>query len=186
MGFKRCIQVVRSDDFHPRAQHAVDQEQVLAYATDRANSALIDIQMLLRRRIGKTLGDFQGMTEPIIPEPNDPKLNHLIADEVALPLADKEEIAKMVQSLNADQMNAYDRIKYAYETSTSEAFFIDGPAGTGKTFLYSLILSAVRPNHDVALAVAGSGIASLLLQGGRTVHSRFKVPILPMRAVFAL
>lgn len=49
--------------------------------------------------------------------------------------------------------------------------------GTGKTFLYSLILSRIRSHQHIALAVAGSGVASLLLPGGRTVHSRFKVPV---------
>jgi len=56
-------------------------------------------------------------------------------------------------------------------------FFIDGPAGTGKTYLYTLLLSMVRSNEDVALAVASSGIAALLLPGGRMAHSRFKIPI---------
>jgi PIF1-like helicase/Helicase len=32
-------------------------------------------------------------------------------------------------------------------------------------------------DHKVALCVASSGIASLLLDGGRTAHSRFKIPI---------
>ncbi|GBC01666.1 hypothetical protein RclHR1_04290002 [Rhizophagus clarus] len=32
-------------------------------------------------------------------------------------------------------------------------------------------------NHKIALAVASSGIAALLLDGGRTAHSRFKIPI---------
>ncbi len=35
----------------------------------------------------------------------------------------------------------------------------------------------MRSNNHIALAVASSGIASLLLDGGRTAHSRFKIPI---------
>ncbi len=56
------------------------------------------------------------------------------------------------------------------------AFFIDGPGGTGKTFLYNVLLSEIRSKNQVALAVASSGIAALLLPGGRTAHSRFKIP----------
>ena len=56
-------------------------------------------------------------------------------------------------------------------------FFIDGPGGTGKTYLYNTLLSTVRRNGDIALAVASSGIAALLLVGGRTAHSRLKIPI---------
>lgn len=49
--------------------------------------------------------------------------------------------------------------------------------GTGKTFLLNLILAAVRSKSEIALAVASSGIASTLLTGGRTAHSKFKFPL---------
>jgi len=45
-------------------------------------------------------------------------------------------------------------------------FFIDGPVGTGKTYLYSAILAQVRATHHIAMAVASSGVAALLLEGG--------------------
>jgi hypothetical protein len=35
----------------------------------------------------------------------------------------------------------------------------------------------VRADGNIALAIASSGIAALLLSGGRTAHSRFKIPI---------
>lgn len=61
----------------------------------------------------------------------------------------------------------------------AKLFFVDGPRGTGKTFLYELLLAEVRSQGDVALAVASSGLAALLLAGGRTAHSRFSIPIPP-------
>ncbi|OMO93711.1 DNA helicase PIF1, ATP-dependent [Corchorus olitorius] len=48
--------------------------------------------------------------------------------------------------------------------------------GTGKTFLWNTIIAGIRSVGKIALAVASSGIASLLLPGGRTAHSRFKIP----------
>ncbi len=54
---------------------------------------------------------------------------------------------------------------------------IDGPGGTGKTFLYNLLLGRVCCEGHVALVVASSGIVALLLDGGRTAHSRFKIPV---------
>ncbi|XP_056862197.1 uncharacterized protein LOC130509905 [Raphanus sativus] len=39
--------------------------------------------------------------------------------------------------------------------------------------------SPVRSRGDIVLNVASSGIASLLLQGGRTAHSRFGIPLNP-------
>lgn len=56
-------------------------------------------------------------------------------------------------------------------------FFLDGPGGTGKSFLLSKILASVRLDGRVALAVASNGIASLLLLGGRTAHSRFNIKL---------
>ena len=58
-----------------------------------------------------------------------------------------------------------------------KAYVIDGPGGTGKTSLYNNMLAKVRSQGQIALAMASSGIAALLQQGGRTVHSRLKVPI---------
>ena len=38
-------------------------------------------------------------------------------------------------------------------------------------------MAQVRSQSQIALGLASSGIAALLLPGGRTVHSRLKVPI---------
>ena len=43
--------------------------------------------------------------------------------------------------------------------------------------MYSAILSHIRSDGGIALAVASSGIAALLLENGRTAHSRFKIPL---------
>lgn len=51
------------------------------------------------------------------------------------------------------------------------------PAGTGKSFVFTTLLAAVRAEGRVAIAMASSGIASLLLPGGRTAHSVFKIPL---------
>ncbi|KAL4084660.1 hypothetical protein QTP88_027587 [Uroleucon formosanum] len=48
---------------------------------------------------------------------------------------------------------------------------------TGKTFLINLLLTKVRSNCSIALAVASSGIAATLLEGGWTAHSAFKLPL---------
>ena len=58
-------------------------------------------------------------------------------------------------------------------------FFVYGFGGTGKTFLWRLLSAAIRYKGEICLNTASSGIASLLLQGGRTAHSRFGIPINP-------
>ena len=85
--------------------------------------------------------------------------------------------------MNKDQKEIYDDISDTLygdalsRTYSKTAFFIDAPGGTGKTFVCNALLSLVRGQGEIALACASSGIAATNFKGGRTVHSRFKVPI---------
>ena len=56
-------------------------------------------------------------------------------------------------------------------------FFLHSAGGCGKTHVCNTIAAAIRVESKVALCVASSAIASQLLEGGRTAHSRFKIPI---------
>jgi len=58
-----------------------------------------------------------------------------------------------------------------------KVFVVDGPGGTGKTYLYRALLAKVRSTNLIAVATATSGIAASIMPGGRTAHSRFKIPI---------
>lgn len=57
-------------------------------------------------------------------------------------------------------------------------FFLYGFGGTGKTFIWRTLASSLRAENQIVIIVASSGIASLLLPGGRTAHSRFIIPVL--------
>ncbi|KAG5575728.1 hypothetical protein H5410_055862 [Solanum commersonii] len=81
------------------------------------------------------------------------------------------------RQLNRDQQIAYNTIMNRVFSNKPGAFFIDGPGGTGKTFLYRVLLATVRHQGFVALATTSFGVATSLLPGGRTAHSRFKLPI---------
>ena len=54
-------------------------------------------------------------------------------------------------------------------------FFLYGYGGTGKTFMWKTLASALRSKGDIVLIIASSGIASLLLAGGRIAHSKFAI-----------
>jgi len=54
---------------------------------------------------------------------------------------------------------------------------LDGPAGSGKTYLYNTLIRYLTNKGKNVLAHATTGIASDLLIGGATMHSRFKLPL---------
>ena len=89
----------------------------------------------------------------------------------------KAEVAAAVGKLNAEQQNIYERIMHSSEMGTQELIFVYGHGGTGKTFLWKTIINTLRSEDKIVLAVASSGIPSLLLPSGRTAHSRFKLPL---------
>lgn len=84
-----------------------------------------------------------------------------------------------IEKLNEKQKEAFHRIINALDSVDQQprCFYLDGPGGSGKTFLYSTLLAFVRGRDQIALPFATTGIAATLLKGGRTVHSGFKLPV---------
>ncbi len=78
---------------------------------------------------------------------------------------------------NDDQRSAYETILNVVTNKEGKLFFVYGSGGTGKTFVWTTLLSCLRGQGKIVLTVASSGIASLLLLGSRTTHSRFKISI---------
>jgi hypothetical protein len=74
-----------------------------------------------------------------------------------------------VPQLNPEQRAVYDNVMAVVN---GLAFFVDGLGGISKTFFYICLLTTVRAQGRVAIAVASSVIPALLLNGGCTAHSR--------------
>ncbi|XP_019195820.1 PREDICTED: uncharacterized protein LOC109189662 [Ipomoea nil] len=143
---------------------------------EKKNFALREIEIMLSA-IGKSLKDFSLM--PILDlEIHDRTTNRLIQEELAYDInVKKEENEKLVHQLTEEQRAIYGNVLQDAENNLGGLFFVYGYGGTGKTFLWRALSSALRSKGDIFLNVASSGIASLLLPGGRTAHSRFSIPI---------
>ena len=89
----------------------------------------------------------------------------------------QKEDLKLIDTLNAEQMAEYNEILDHVLNHKGNVFFVDGPGGTGKTYLYRALLAKVRSMGLIAVATTTSGIAASIMPGGRTAHSRFKIPI---------
>ena len=118
------------------------------------------------------------MKEIELLEPN--MMPVIIREELDFNVADLENLVdERKVTLTQSQGKIFDRIMEAVQTGDVAYIFIDARGGTGKTYLLNAILAAVRSQQggSIALAVGSTGIASNLLHLGRTLHSRFKVPL---------
>jgi hypothetical protein len=134
---------------------------------------LIDIRNMLQS-MGK---DIKSFPLPDIDEEYDSAngVAREIFEESIIEPSDEDK--NLSDSLNTDQRVAYDDIMSAVDANEGGVFFVDGPGGTGKTFLYRALLATVRGQKKIAVATATSGVAASIMPGGRTAHSRFKIPL---------
>ncbi|XP_019195884.1 PREDICTED: uncharacterized protein LOC109189728 [Ipomoea nil] len=89
----------------------------------------------------------------------------------------KEDAEVLSAKLTEEQSVIYHTVIKDIADGKGGLFFVYGYGGTGKTFLWRALSAAIRCKGQIVLNVASSGIASLLLPGGRTAHSRFAIPI---------
>uniref|UniRef100_A0A8C5M2A9 ATP-dependent DNA helicase n=1 Tax=Leptobrachium leishanense TaxID=445787 RepID=A0A8C5M2A9_9ANUR len=134
------------------------------------NSALLDIQEILIVN-GKKCQDFG------IPTPTD--YSTVKTTDIYDAVLQSHIGVQMQAALNDQQRETFEDILSATQNDTlpQRCYFIDGPGGSGKTYLYQTLLHSFRGNKQIALAVASTGIAANLLEGGRTYHSQFKLPV---------
>nr|XP_043631500.1 uncharacterized protein LOC122602952 [Erigeron canadensis] len=123
------------------------------------NYCLVDIQEVLQRN-GKSLEDFSDL-----PKPDETLLtamdNRLIREELSYNQTQEAlEHEQLFSKLNPDQMTIYQKVISSVHEERGGFYFVYGPRGTGKTFLYKAILSRLRSERTIVLAVASSGIAS--------------------------
>ena len=83
----------------------------------------------------------------------------------------------LINTLNEEQQYVFDIIVQKLQTKVPYVCFVNGAAGTGKTYLYQAILAFCSTNNYLAIPVATSGVAASLLPNGQTAHSKFKLPI---------
>ncbi|XP_056697484.1 uncharacterized protein [Spinacia oleracea] len=165
-----------SDDIQRKKRRLFKHPNLILSEDQIRTYTLIEINRILMK-FGKSLSDFKDMPQPDLTEV-DCMENKLIAEER---LYDTRQLqadwSDRIKRLNKEQLDVYNRVVQAVEKDTGETFFVYGHGGTGKTFLYCTITAKLRADRKIVLNVASSGIAALLLPGGRTTHSRFEIPI---------
>ncbi|KAG2217961.1 hypothetical protein INT45_001395, partial [Circinella minor] len=161
-----------------------NEEELLPNQLDQIYQYILgDIETRLQAT-GNHLSEFPSMPQEFITELDRlPQLQSLeIVERREYNVEEQECIAReLIPGLNEGLRHAFDSITTAINAPGTEynphVFFVNGPSGTGKSQLFKALLSHVCSQNQIALPVASSGIAATLLPGGRTAHSRFKIPL---------
>lgn len=136
----------------------------------------VELDKLLRS-IGKSLKQFSQMPQPpsaFLQTSSD----NLIVDELSYNITEmEEEFTKLFVNCNDEQLNVYNAVLNSVQTNAGGLFFVYGSGGCGKTYIWKTLIYKLRSLGKIVLPVASSGIAATLMPGGRTAHSRFKIPI---------
>ena len=150
--------------------HHFNQDQVYDYGLHLIDHIL--------HNWGKQLVDIPGMPQ-IIGNwgvvANGNRLLHEQLDYNREELTDR--VTQNLAKFNNPQRTIYNAVMDSVNGNISRVFFLHSAGGCGKTFVCNTIAAAVRAQGKICLCVASSGIASLLLDGGRTAHSTFRIPL---------
>ena len=131
----------------------------------------------LLRAIGKSLKTYSQLPQPPLSYLNH-VTNNLIIEETKYNLAKmKAKHEDLLSRCNEEQLGVYKDVLDSVKSNQGGLFFVYGSGGCGKTFLWRTLIAKLRSEGDIVLPVASSGIAATLMPGGRTAHSRFKIPI---------
>uniref|UniRef100_A0A5S6QVX7 ATP-dependent DNA helicase n=1 Tax=Trichuris muris TaxID=70415 RepID=A0A5S6QVX7_TRIMR len=150
-----------SEDFRNQGRNE-DEAEAMAY---------YEIEERLGR-LGKDLKQFLRVPAPPPPPPSAAEATDFRPRECRL------KGQQLYATLNTEQKAACDTIIRSIDTASSERlFFIDGPGGSGKTYLYQTMFNLLVGRNLRVLCTAWTGIAANLLPAGRTSASAFKLNV---------
>lgn len=121
---------------------------------------------------GKTMADFPSM-------PNIPDNEMDIEDDTIFEQTLKTGLS-YYSKLNNDQKRITDSILQSTENqfdTENKCYYIDGPGGSGKTFMYKTLWYLLTGRKKKVQTMAFTGIAATLLPNGRTGHKTFGLPV---------
>ncbi|XP_020080111.1 uncharacterized protein LOC109703807 [Ananas comosus] len=164
-----------TDDILYRLKRVLGVENLRIPQLELQNHVLFELEVIFNKN-GSSLTQYN------LPIPNrlivDGLNNKLLAEELDYNRTELlQEYSELFDGLNSEQKIIYDAVLHSVYQNIGDLIFVYGHGGTGKTYLWKTIIAKLRSEGRIVLAVASSGIASLLLPGGRTAHSRFKIPI---------
>jgi len=164
---------------HHKEELAADFSRTALSTENGLQATLHDLDQRLHS-VGKCIADFQLPEYPDY-DPEEFKNRALRQAMDFDPATEADLAAERVPRLSDEQQAVFHAVMSAVTAPAANprgnGFYVDGPGGSGKTFLYEALIHSVRGKGMISLACAISGIAAQLLPGGTTAHSLFGLPI---------
>lgn len=141
------------------------------------NLCLIELEKLLMCN-GRSLRDFKCLPYTTF-ESLVARENKLVSDELNYDRVQLRQLHEsLVQKLTNEQHNVYTTIvKYVLDQD-GQFYFLYRYGGIGRTFLWKTLYASIRSQGKIVKNVTSSGIAALLLPGGKPTHSSFCIPLI--------
>uniref|UniRef100_A0A0N5BF22 ATP-dependent DNA helicase n=1 Tax=Strongyloides papillosus TaxID=174720 RepID=A0A0N5BF22_STREA len=91
---------------------------------------------------------------------------------------DVRALEQYISTATSGQKESFETFKLLLRSARKcRAMMIEGPAGTGKTFVYQMFATYLRTEGKLYINIATTGIAASLFKNGQTAHSLFKIPL---------
>ena len=113
--------------------------------------------------------------------------NRLLYDEMRYDRHVLEnEHKRLMETMTQEQKHVYDTIMSGIDANLPSLFFVYGYGGTGKTFIWRALSSAIRSIGEIVLTVASSGIVALLTPSDTRIPFKFQQRQFPLSVCFAM
>ena len=129
----------------------------------------------LLNKEGRSLADFPTMEQ---------RVEQCVSCNTNNEVLSLQRIAEIGQQqymkLNDEQREIVDTVLHAVEINNHDSnncIYIDGPGGSGKTFIYTTLYNMLSSKNIKVYSMAFTGIAATLLPHGKTVHKTFGIPV---------
>lgn len=91
-------------------------------------------------------------------------------------VAEENKFRLFSSQMNTGQRQALSAMINCLHDGSGGVVFLDGPAGTGKTFILQAFISYLYSTKKKPIIVASTGLAASLYEEGSTAHSMFRIP----------
>ncbi|GFV93152.1 ATP-dependent DNA helicase [Trichonephila clavipes] len=109
----------------------------------------------------------------------EPAISHAYVETDSYNLEAERQEGERLMSM-PEQRTIFDAVIRAIQDVdevSPKAFCVNPFAGSGKSFVFNAIIISVRGLGKIVVPVAWTVISAVILEGGRTAHSRFKLPV---------